>query len=77
MAELCTAFKRIVPRYQFSTNQAVFFVEDMHDAPKRCSCNKVHYNRSYVHHKCNLSQNISMCTSMDTCGNIQDKMHYH
>lgn len=33
MAELCTAFKRIVPRYQFSTNQAAFTIEDMTDAP--------------------------------------------
>jgi hypothetical protein len=33
MAELCTAFKRIVPRYQFSTNQAAFTIEDMRDAP--------------------------------------------
>lgn len=33
MAELCTAFKRIVPRYQFSTNQAAFTVEDLRDAP--------------------------------------------
>lgn len=33
MAELCTAFKRIVPRYQFATNQAAFTIEDMKDAP--------------------------------------------
>lgn len=33
MAELCTAFKRIVPRYQFSTNQAAFIIEDLRDAP--------------------------------------------
>ena len=35
MAELCNAFHRIVPRYQFSTDRAAFIVEDMGDAPKR------------------------------------------
>ena len=33
MSELCSAFKRIVPRYQFATNQAAFTIEDLKDAP--------------------------------------------
>jgi len=33
MADLCTAFKRIVPRYHFTQNQATFTIEDMNDSP--------------------------------------------
>ena len=95
MADLCTAFHRIVPRYQFSTNQAAFIVEDMGDAPKRremcgwngpspCSdrrfqCANGLQNRPYgmyVHRKCNWQSNGKFCTTMDTCGNVKDKMSY-
>jgi hypothetical protein len=113
MAELCTAFKRIVPRYQFSTNQAAFVVEDMHDTPERrippihsngphkcvagwnaqspCGDRGVHCGKTvnvcgvplgnrpygmYVHRKCHWN-NAKRCTSMDTCGNVKDKMCYY
>jgi hypothetical protein len=30
----------------------------------------------YVHRKCHWPQSASRCTSMDTCGNVKDKMCY-
>ena len=47
MAELCTAFKRIVPRYQFATNQAAFVIEDMRDGPNRQSDGSTQYNKNH------------------------------
>lgn len=44
MAELCTAFSRIVPRYQFAPNQAALIVEDMKHSPaarQRVPCHAV------------------------------------
>lgn len=108
MAELCGAFNRIVPRYQFATNNAAFMIEDMGDNPKRyipnvhrvnngkCTtgwngpspcpygntCNVGLQNRPfsmYVHRKCHWPKgcNGSRCSSMDTCGNVRDKMCYY
>lgn len=50
MAELCTAFKRIVPRYQFSTNQAAFVFEDMNDSPKQTKSGAMCYKSSTCGH---------------------------
>lgn len=67
MAELCTAFSRIVPRYQFSTNHALFVIEDMKDAPIPKS-NGGYYFRG-VQNKRFHSYN-SYCSNMDTCNNL-------
>lgn len=92
MAELCTAFKRIVPRYQFSTNQAAFTIEDMKDAPlkkrnggdcfrgKMCGQNKL--NELIVCGKCDRRCDKQMgvgryCSTMDTCSNWKSKVSYY
>lgn len=36
MADLCQAFSRIVPRYEFHPNQAVMVVEDLDSTLGRC-----------------------------------------
>ena len=79
MAELCTAFKRIVPRYQFATNQAAFTIEDMKDAPIKkhnggdcfrgtmCGRNK-QFNMGESSHRnaYGFNHRPKVCTSCDT-----------
>ena len=72
MAELCTAFKRIVPRYQFSTNQASFVVEDMKDRPLKKNnggyCFRGQQTTPTLCDKCcTPTQYVSRCNKMDTC----------
>lgn len=73
MSELCGAFKRIVPRYQFSTNQAAFIVEDMGDIPNR------HIPQQPPQNKCGTGWNgPSPCPSKGTqCRNGPHRMYVH
>lgn len=85
MAELCTAFKRIVPRYQFATNQAAFSIEDMKDAPMKkrnggdcfrgpmCGHNKQFHMGEMAHRNAyGFSHRPKVCTSCDM--NCQQRM---
>lgn len=58
MADLCVAFKRIVPRYQFSKNVGKFVVEELGPIP-----NKPHEQCENNKKQCG----IKYCTQMDSC----------
>lgn len=67
MADLCLAFKRIVPRYQFDRNISLFVVEDLNN-----SMNNSMNNNSIIMpngpwgRSCELKKN-RYCSQMDQC----------
>lgn len=69
MAELCTAFKRIVPRYQFSKNKALYKVEDMKDAAIKRRSGGFRFRGSSNTHNNHLHN--TYCSTMDTCKKLR------
>ena len=62
MADLCLAFKRIVPRYQFDRNISLFVVEDLNDSHS----NKIMPNGPWG--RTIGQRNNRYCNQIDRCG---------
>lgn len=74
MADLNSAFKRIVPRQNFLPNTAKFEIEDMNDAPVKKRNGGFKYRGCYSHSntrtgKSNYPNNCTslFCSQIDTC----------
>ena len=86
MANLCNAFNRIVPRYQFAPDQSAFVIEELGKVPKKecrncprqfgCSSqrcpSKCYQTRCYP--KFN-SCNKTFCRAMEGCHSLRCKKY--
>ena len=62
MSDLCSAFDRVVPRYQYHTNQAAFVVEDMGDLPPRAYPKKGCTHNAFTGYSMHSNQRTTPCT---------------